>query len=94
MLSSDSEGLPNVLREGLACGRPFAASHVGGIGEIGDDSCRVLAAPGDAAALADAMRRVLGESYQTAALARPVRTWQDAADDLLAAVDMPGGVVS
>ena len=91
VLSSDSEGLPNVLREGLACGRPFAASHVGGIGEIGDDSCRVLAPPCDAAALADAMVRVLDPSYREATEQRSVRTWDVAAAELLAAVDRPHG---
>ena len=86
VLSSDSEGLPNVLREGLACGRPFASSDVGGISEIGDDTCRTLAAPGDADALADAMRDVLSPAIQDGATRWPVRTWDDAADDLLAAV--------
>ena len=87
VLSSDSEGLPNVLRESLACGRPFASSLVGGVGEIGHDDCRTLAPPGDAAGLAEAMRRVLDPKYRQAAAARPVRTWQIAASDL---VDLAG----
>ena len=87
VLSSDSEGLPNVLREGLACGRPFASSHVGGIGEIGEDDCRVLARPGDVASLTDAMQTVLAGRFRQAAEARPVRTWATAASDLLAAVE-------
>ena len=93
VLSSDSEGLPNVLREGLACGRPFAASHVGGIGEIGDDGCRVLAPPGDSAALARAMIEVLEPRFRTAAGQWPVRTWDVAASDLLASVGGTAAVV-
>ena len=86
VISSDSEGLPNVLREGLACGRPFASSDVGGISEIGDDGCRVLSDAGSAASLADAMATVLRPSFRDGAAAWPVRTWSDAAADLLAAV--------
>lgn len=87
VLSSDSEGLPNVLREALACGRPFASTHVGGIAEIGDESCRVLAPPGDAVALAEAMRTVLQPSYRKGAAAYPVHSWVDAASELLSAVE-------
>ena len=84
VLSSESEGLPNVLRESLACGRPFASVDVGSVREVGDETCRVLCPYGDAAALAAAMGKVLRPSYLEAAMATPVRTWQMAGEEMVA----------
>ena len=56
LLPSRSEGLPNVLRESLACGTPFIASDVGGVSEIVGDSGSRLVRPGDVAAWAGAIR--------------------------------------
>lgn len=36
LLTSVSEGIPNVLLESLACGTPFVATRVGGVPEIAD----------------------------------------------------------
>ncbi len=58
-LPSFSEGIPNVLREAIACGRPFVATRVGGIPEIAHPAYSRLTAPGDALALADAVRGML-----------------------------------
>jgi glycosyltransferase involved in cell wall biosynthesis len=44
-----------VVAEALACGTPVAAFARGGIPEIVDESCAVLARPGDVAELADAI---------------------------------------
>jgi glycosyltransferase involved in cell wall biosynthesis len=59
VMSSHSEGIPNVLRESVACGTPFVATCVGGIREIADGTDNILVPPADPAALADAIIRSL-----------------------------------
>lgn len=45
-----------VVAEALACGTPIAGFARGALPELLDDTCGVLAAPGDVAGLADAIR--------------------------------------
>jgi teichuronic acid biosynthesis glycosyltransferase TuaC len=82
VLSSHSEGIPNVLRESMACGTPFVSTDVGGIREITSDPMNRLVPAGDPQALADAIE---------ASLASPKRcttgqkgTWEESATRLLA----------
>lgn len=82
VLSSWSEGLPNVLRESLACGTPFVATNVGSIREIADPDCCALVDPGDPIGFADAVVQVLdGDHHLVAAHLRP-RTWADCANEI------------
>ena len=50
----------NVLLEALACGAPVIAERIGGIPEYVTGDSAILTAPGDAAALADAVRQLAG----------------------------------
>ncbi|MCC6928128.1 MAG: glycosyltransferase [Gemmatimonadaceae bacterium] len=76
VLASRTEGLPVSLVEAMAHRKAIIATRVGGIPELlHDGESAVLVAPDDAAALAEAMRRVstndgLREQLAEAALAR------------------------
>jgi glycosyltransferase involved in cell wall biosynthesis len=62
VMTSTSEGLPLVALEALSAGVPLVATAVRGVRELlrdGEDA--LLVAPGDAAALAEAARRVLAD---------------------------------
>lgn len=59
VLPSFSEGIPNVLREATACGRPFVATHVGGIREIADPDVSRLVPPRAVVEFADAVQEML-----------------------------------
>jgi len=63
VLASFGEGLPVVIMEAMAMGRPIVSTDVGGISELVVNSdTGWLAPPGDPERLAEAMRLALGSS--------------------------------
>ncbi|MFZ1390413.1 MAG: glycosyltransferase [Dokdonella sp.] len=85
-LPSYSEGHPNVLVEALACGRPVVSTPVGGVPEVVDESCAILVPPRDSSALADALARMLGRSWDENLLSRRFsRSWAEVAGETLTA---------
>jgi glycosyltransferase involved in cell wall biosynthesis len=85
VLSSRTEGYPNVLVEALACGRPVVATRVGGVPDIvTDDALGVMVTPEDPAALARGIERALATRWDQARLvaAAQARTWTHVADEL------------
>jgi len=76
ILSSHSEGVPNVLRESLACGTPFVATRVGGIADIATEDCE-LVPPGEPRSLMDAIARRLTRPLAKRSVAP--HTWQESA---------------
>lgn len=71
LVPSLTEPFGNVAVEAMAMGLPVVASRVGGLREIVEDGATgLLVEPGDAAALAAAVRRLLDDPVLAARLAR------------------------
>jgi glycosyltransferase involved in cell wall biosynthesis len=69
-----TEGMPNVVLEAMAAGKPVVATRVGGIPElVADGESGLLVAPRDPAALADALIRLIREPGLAAELGRNAR---------------------
>jgi glycosyltransferase involved in cell wall biosynthesis len=73
VLPSLAESFPYVVLEAAAAGKPLVATKVGGIPEIFGPYSDRLVPPGDAGALADAIRAVIDQPAQAAAGAEALR---------------------
>jgi len=82
VLSSASEGLPNVLREAAACGTPFVSTDIGSIREIADPGFSRLVPPGSAPHLAKGIREALAPELRDAAQRYWPRSWANCARDI------------
>lgn len=90
-LPSWDEGMPNVVREAHAVGRPVVATRVGGIPEaIFDPVLGRLVPPRDPAALAAALIEVLAErpaSPEIIAARAVTPSWEESASALLSVLE-------
>jgi teichuronic acid biosynthesis glycosyltransferase TuaC len=82
VMSSRSEGIPNVLLESVACGTPFIAPDIGGIPEIADPHADRLVPPGNPDALAEAIVESLATPNGVKRTVKAA-SLRDAADQLL-----------
>ncbi len=73
VLSSYWENAPMALLEAMAAGVPVVATSVCGVPEVADESVAELVPPGDHAALASAVERVIADPERTAATVRAAR---------------------
>ena len=83
ILPSFAEGLPIVIMEALALGRPALSTYIAGIPELLDEDCGWIIPAGSEEALVEAMRAALTASpAELAAMARCGRKRVEASHDL------------
>jgi glycosyltransferase involved in cell wall biosynthesis len=72
--SGDRDGLPNVVLEAMACGRPVIATGVGAIGSaVIHEETGLITEPGDGESLAEAIHRLAGRSSLLEQLGKQAR---------------------
>jgi teichuronic acid biosynthesis glycosyltransferase TuaC len=91
VISSRSEGLPNVLLEAKACGAAVIATGVGGVRELAAESDCVVR-PNDPAALAAALARVLCGRPSATATISSLGSWRASAAALTDIIERAAAV--
>ena len=83
-LPSHAEGVPNVVVEAQASGRPVVASAVGGVPEVLRAGAGLLVPARDVDALARALMETLNSTWDADQMVRdcPLRTWDESAQQL------------
>ena len=72
--NGDEEGIPNSLKEAMACGLPVVSTHHSGIPELVEDGVSGYLVPErDASAIADALRVLMQNSEAWEAMGRAGR---------------------
>ena len=100
ILPSFAEGLPVVIMEALALGRPVLTTYIAGIPElVGDGECGWLVPAGDRPKLVEALKKVLDTpvdelSAMGAEGQRRVREFHDASKNALSLLDALGAAES
>lgn len=87
VLPSRSEGLPNVLRESVACGTPFVATRVGGIPEFAEGHPHLLVPPANPVALADGVGQALAGKLKPVQKQPVQASWMQSAEKLLSILE-------
>lgn len=77
--STGSEAVSRAALEWMASGRPLVATRVGGLPDLVEDGVTgLLVPPGDAKALADALRFILSDAKRAEAMGRAARArWEE-----------------
>lgn len=84
LLPSYAEGLPIVIMEALAMGRPVLTTRITGIPELVDSQCGWIFEPGDVDAIAEALRGIMRASKEErAAMGREGRRRVEARHDVM-----------
>jgi glycosyltransferase involved in cell wall biosynthesis len=83
-LPSHAEGIPNVLVEAQASGRPVVAASVGGVPEVVSNGAGLLVPPREVDALKQALVQSLSSTWDTDRIVRdcPLPSWQESAQRL------------
>lgn len=85
-LPSLNEGVPNVILEALACGRPVVASNVGGVPEVlCNPALGYLVEPGNVSEIARALKEMLSKQWDPMRFRAEtsISSWEESGASLL-----------